>query len=259
MSPPENGLAAIDPGALAGGEQRNPKISERIARRLVNYIIDNDLPPGTRLPNERELVESFGVGRTTLREALRLLETRGAITIRPGPRGGPVVRRPKPEDLGESLTMILQFAGASLSDIFEAREALEPMMARLAAERITDDQIAVLDESIELMRENLGNHDLFLRENQRFHAEVAVATGSTVLLTFNETLKAIADGASTGVQYTSRRHAAVAKAHEEIVTALRAHDADASERAMLGHIGEAGTYWRRHYPTMMQGGVRWIR
>jgi len=243
---------------IAGGEDRSPKISERIARRLVNYIIDNDLPPGTRLPNERELVESFGVGRTTLREALRLLETRGAITIKSGPRGGPVVRRPKPEDLGESLTLILQFSGASLNDVLEAREALEPMMARLAAERITEEEVALLDETIELMRSNLGNHDLFLRENQRFHATVAAATGSTVLRTFNDTLKAIADGAQMGVSYTERRHAAVAKAHQVIADALRVGDGVAAETAMLQHVGEAGSYWRKHYPSLVKGAVRWI-
>jgi GntR family transcriptional repressor for pyruvate dehydrogenase complex len=253
------GLVEVKLEDMGGAEERSPKISERIARRLVNYIIDNDLPRGTRLPNERELVESFGVGRTTLREALRLLETRGAITIKPGPRGGPVVRRPLPEDLSESLTLILQFEGASLNDIHEAREAMEPMMARLAADRITDTQLAALDETIELMRENLGNHDLFLRENQRFHAIVAEATGSTVLRTFNDTLKAIADGASVGVIYGERQHAAVAKAHELVAEALRKHDSIAAEEAMLKHIGEAGSYWRRHYPDLVKGDVRGVR
>lgn len=240
-------------------EDRSPKISERVARRLADYIIENNLPAGTRLPNERELVETFGIGRTTLREALRLLETRGAITIRSGPRGGPVVRRPKPEDLGESLTLILQFSGASLNDIFEAREALEPMMARLAAERISDEELAVLDDSVAAMRANLGNHDLFLRENQRFHATVAEATGSAVLRTFNDTLKSIADGASMGVQYDARRHAAVADAHERVVAALRTHDGPAAEQAMLRHVGEAGAYWRKHYPAVASGSVRWVR
>jgi DNA-binding FadR family transcriptional regulator len=243
---------------LNGSGERSPKTSERIARRLVNHIIDNDLPPGTRLPNERELVESFGVGRTTVREALRLLETRGAITIRSGPHGGPVIRRPRPEDLSESLTLILQFSGASLNDILEARVAMEPMMARLAAERITDAQLDELDATIESMRANLGNHELFLRENARFHAGVAAATGSAVLRTFNDTLKAIADGAVVGVKYTSRRHAAVAAAHERVMAALRAHDAVAAESAMQVHVEEAGTYWRRHYPNLTSGGVRWI-
>ena len=86
----------------------------------------------------------------------------------------------------------------------------------------------------------------------------AAATGSAVLRTFNDTLKAIADGAVVGVKYTSRRHAAVAAAHERVMAALRAHDAVAAESAMQVHVEEAGTYWRRHYPNLTSGGVRWI-
>jgi len=86
--------------------RRQPKTSERIARDIASHIVDNKLAPGTMLPTEREMIESMGVGRTTLREALRLLETRGVLTIKSGPRGGPVVRRPRPSDLSEALTCI---------------------------------------------------------------------------------------------------------------------------------------------------------
>jgi len=258
QSQPEGVADGLSFGDLVGPQGRSPKVSERVARQLANYIVHHDLPPGTRLPNERELVASFAVGRTTVREALRLLETRGAITIKAGPRGGPVVRRPQPEDLGESLTLILQFSGASLNDVLEAREALEPMMARLAAERITEDQLNALAETIELMRQNPGDQDLFLRENQRFHSTVAEATGSTVLRTFNDTLKAIADGAQMGVSYTERGHAAVAGAHERIQVALGAHDGQRAEAAMLQHLADAGAYWRIRFPSLVKGAVRWI-
>lgn len=241
-----------------GSGKRNPKTSERIARRLVNYIVDNDLAEGTLLPTEKELVQAFGVGRTTLREALRLLETRGVITIRPGPGGDPVVRRPRPDDLREGLTLFLQFSGASLNDVLEARAALEPMMARLAAERITPEQIDELQATIDNMRGSLGDHDLFLRENQRFHGIIAEATGSVVLLTFNDSLKSIADGASVGVHYTARRHSAVATAHQAIVDALRKGDSAAAEEAMLRHLDEAGDYWRRKYSNLTSSAVRWI-
>src|SRR4051794_35691803 len=107
------GGGRLAPGGRAAGvpltaasvrRPRSPKTSERVARELVDHIVDNDLQEGTMLPNEKQLVEIFEVGRTTVREALRLLETRGAITIRPGPRGGPVVRRPRPDDLREGLS-----------------------------------------------------------------------------------------------------------------------------------------------------------
>ena len=91
-------------GLTAGSlrQPRSPKTSERVARDLVTHIIDNNLAEGTKLPNEKQLAEVFQVGRTTLREALRLLETHGVIIIRPGPGGGPVVRRPQRTTCGKA-------------------------------------------------------------------------------------------------------------------------------------------------------------
>lgn len=236
---------------------RTMKTSERLARELVGYIVDNDLAEGTKLPNEKQLVETLGIGRTTLREALRLLETRGVITIRSGPGGGPVVRRPRPDDLSESLTLILQFEGCSLADVLQARGALEPMMARFAAERLTDDELDELAGTIQLMRANVDDHEVFLAQNAIFHSVIAREAGS-VLHVFNETLKHIADGAVAGVRYTARRRLAVAAAHEKILKALRAGDADAAEETMREHVHEAGDYWRRKYPQLVTQPVRWI-
>src|SRR4051794_14508658 len=114
---PPRGLAVaimismtMDPASMTSlvmkgvGRERTRKASEDVARRLVAFIVDNRLSDGARLPTEAELQRHFGVGRTTLREALRLLETQGALTIKAGPRGGPVVRLPRPEDLRGSLT-----------------------------------------------------------------------------------------------------------------------------------------------------------
>ena len=248
--------SGLTPGSMR--TTRAPKTSERVARELVNHIVENDLAEGTKLPNEKQLVEVFDVGRTTLREALRLLETRGVITIRPGPGGGPVVRRPRPDDLREGLTLILQFTGASLIDVFEARATLEPMIARLAADRLTDAQLDDLQASVVEMRDSSDDHEVFLAENARFHSIIAEATGSSVLWVFNETLNSIADGAVVGVEYTPRRRLAVAAAHEKIVQALRARDARAAEEAMRDHVGEAGAYWKRKYPELTSRDMRWV-
>lgn len=237
---------------------RSIKTSERVARELVNHIVDNDLAEGTKLPNEKQLVEVFEVGRTTLREALRLLETRGVITVRPGPGGGPIVRRPRGDDLREGLTLILQFGGGSLGDVLDARTALEPMMARLAAQRITDEEIAELRASVDRMRVGATDHDVFLEENQFFHARIAEITGSAVLRAFNDTLKSIADGAVVGVEYTARRRLAVAAAHGKVVDALRERDGDAAADAMRAHVGEAGDFWNRKYPELISRPVRWV-
>lgn len=238
--------------------RRSPKTSELIARDLANHIIERDLDEGTVLPNERELIEIFGVGRTTLREALRLLETRGVITIRSGPRGGPVVRRPRPSDLGEALTLILQFEGASLADVLEARVALEPTIARLAARRITEEQVADLQKSVEVMADHVEDHEVFIAENRAFHTGVAEAAGSVVMRVFVDALKTIADGAVVGVEYQPKRRKAVAEAHQRIVDALATGDEDGAEAAMRSHLDEAGRFWTRRYTDLVERGVRWV-
>jgi len=169
-----------------------------------------------------------------------------------------VVRRPRPDDLRESLTLLLQFAGSSLTDVLDARLALEPMMAGLAARRVNAEQVAELRRSIERMRENAADQALFLEENRKFHSLVAEAAGSSVLWVFTETLKSIADGGGLGVEYTPRRREAVAAAHEKIVDALAAGDSQAAEDAMRGHLDEAGDYWRRKYSELTSRGVRWL-
>lgn len=239
-------------------ERRNRKTSELIARDLVNYIISEDLPAGSMLPTEKEMVESFGVGRTTLREALRLLETRGVITIRSGPRGGPVVRRPNPADLSEALTLILQFERASLADVIDARQAFEPIVSRMAASRITDEQLDELQLTVDEILANLNSHEIFQAENQRFHSLIAEASGSTVLHVFNETLKTIADGVVVGVEYTPNRRKAVALAHQRIIDALRGRDAAEAERMMQLHIDEAAGYWNRKFSELVSRPVSWV-
>jgi GntR family transcriptional regulator, transcriptional repressor for pyruvate dehydrogenase complex len=210
------------------------------------------------LPVEKDMLESMGVGRTTLREALRLLETRGVLVIRAGPRGGPVVRHPVPEQLADALTLILQFEGASLSSIFEARNALEPMLADLAASRISDAELGDLDATIVRMTENAGDQDVFLEENRGFHSIIARASGSTVLRVLLEALKSLADGSTVGVEYTPRRRKAVADIHQSIADALRAHDGAAAAERMHRHLQEAADYWQRKYPDLYGRPVRWI-
>ena len=87
------------------------------------------------------MLEEYQVGRGTLRESLRFLELQGIISLKPGPGGGPVVERPEATSLATSLMLLLQFADAQYRVVAEARVALEPTMARLAAERMTAESL----------------------------------------------------------------------------------------------------------------------
>lgn len=240
-----------------GQPWRGPKSSQRLAHVLAQPILSGEVREGDRLPNEQEMMALYGAGRPTVREALRLLETRGLVVLKTGPGGGPIVRRPPKGSLSEALSLVLQVEGASFADVTDARIALEPMIARRAAERITDEQLAELDDSIRRLRDHPGDHTVFVAENQRFHTLIAEAAQSVVLDVFVSTLQTIADGVRVGVQYSARKQAAIATAHATIVEALRNRDPEGAERAMRDHLAEAERYWRHRYPELMTRPVQW--
>ncbi len=235
------------------------KASELVAEDIANHIIAEDIPEGTVLTSEKDMIESYGVGRNTVREALRLLEARGVITIKTGPGGGPVVRRPRNDDLSESLTLILQFANASLADVLKAREALEPVLAQLAAKDINNEQLDELEQTIHAMRNNIDDHNIFLKQNRIFHNLIAHASGTIVLRVFVDTLVSLAGGGAVNIRHSERRRHAVIAAHQQIINALRKHDGEAAAASMRDHLSEAGAFWRKKYNDVFFQPVKWLQ
>jgi GntR family transcriptional regulator, transcriptional repressor for pyruvate dehydrogenase complex len=105
---------------------RIPKAAELVASELRRRIVSGDLQAGDHLPPERQLVERFQVATTTVREALRILEAEGLVTIRRGPSGGGEVREPDPRTLARYASLLLQYEGATVEDVYRARVVIEP-------------------------------------------------------------------------------------------------------------------------------------
>src|SRR6185312_9007198 len=115
---------------------REPKMADRVATVLRRMFIRGEIPEGTMLPSESELMERFGVSRPTLREAFRVLESESLIVVQRGVRGGARVTRPRRETLARYAGVILEYEGVTLRDVYDARIALEtPMVVQLATER----------------------------------------------------------------------------------------------------------------------------
>ncbi len=239
--------------------RRKLKASEILARDLAVSIVDGDLRDGTRLPAEAEMLAQMEVGRATLREALRLLESWGLITIRTGPGGGPLVRRPELAEFSEQLGLLLQFQGFTLADVSDARMALEPLLAELAAERITDDGLVTLRKSIDEMREFLEDHSTFWAQNQIFHSGIAQAANAPVLQMFVEATNFLGHGTELGVEYSTEQMESIALAHERILDALVARDPEAAAEEMRRHLLEGRKYGERRYPASLRRMVRWPR
>jgi DNA-binding FadR family transcriptional regulator len=121
--------ATTDPG----GPRRSLKTSEIVALDIVRDIVGRALKPGDRLPLEAEMLVQYGVSRSSLREALRLLETQGLIKIRPGPGAGTVVAEPSPRNLGRTMTLYFHLANVSYDELLRTWVLTEPLLAELAA------------------------------------------------------------------------------------------------------------------------------
>jgi GntR family transcriptional regulator, transcriptional repressor for pyruvate dehydrogenase complex len=252
--------AHADRPTLPRSDSRGAKASDVIARDLLRYILENDLPEGSMLPVERDMIAMLGVARVSLREALRLLETRGILEIRKGPRGGPVVRRPDATHLTEALTLILQFEGATMATVFTARLALEPTLARLAAKRITQGQLAELDDSIATSLASLDDHALFIGQDARFHSVVAEAAGpdAVVLRVFRDQLDALRHGREMpDPGYPRRRLKRFLDMHAQIAAALRAKDAAGAGEWMQTHVEDLAAYWKSKHPDLYRRPIHW--
>jgi GntR family transcriptional regulator, transcriptional repressor for pyruvate dehydrogenase complex len=230
-----------------------------LAQRIVRDIHRRGLSPGEKLPPERLMMEEYEVGRGTLRESLRFLELQGVLSFKPGPGGGPLVEKPGTETLSATLALLLQFDGATYRAVAEARAAFEPLMARLAAERITPERLKELEESVTEMEAGLNDTEVYLETNERYHDIIAWASGNSLFGFLVDAMVGSMDlsGAAHGIEYPVRRRQAVLKAHRSIFDAIQEGDASLAGDAMRSHIDEYFTYAMKKYPDAMNRLIMW--
>src|SRR5690606_11183405 len=126
-------------------------------REMVQDIYDSGMKPGDRYLSEAEGLRRHKVGRGTYREALRFLELQGVIVMRAGPTGGAEIGKPDWRNLASTVALLMQFAEAPLGAILEARIAIEPGMAELAALHATDDEIEDMAARLLAIEVNVGH------------------------------------------------------------------------------------------------------
>jgi GntR family transcriptional repressor for pyruvate dehydrogenase complex len=150
-----------------------------VAKRLLDHLTTGDFEPGTRLPPERSLATSLGVGRSTLREAMAALDVLGIIEVRPG--SGAYLTSASAEVMPQAITWSLMLGQPRTQDLVEVREHLEVLTAKLAAARATDDDISRLEKHVVGMREAKSDVDAFVAADMAFHFEIAQIADNSVL------------------------------------------------------------------------------
>src|SRR6202022_4069547 len=187
------------PMPRAATAARNEKGSLVVPRLIVKDIADRGLQPGSVLPAEHLMVKQYGVGRTSVREALRLLETQGLVIMRQGTGGGPVVGAPDGSYFGPTLTMYLQIHQVRFKQIIEAMAELDGLMAAMLAHKVKSGEMIDVDELVvagesELVSlaaddehlataAGIGFHDILRRLAGNYILDL---TGAAVAHIFNE-------------------------------------------------------------------------
>jgi GntR family transcriptional repressor for pyruvate dehydrogenase complex len=237
--------------------RRGGKIGQAIARELLAEITEGKLPPGSSLPTEIQMMEKYGVGRGTLREALRILEVNGLLSIKPGPGGGPVVEEASTHDFGRMATLFFNARGLTVRELIEARLIMEPVCARMAAERRDPEGIAALEQMV-------FDPDVtdagYRATSADFHTVVMQLSGNGVISLFAQALMEVFhDRVSESFFPAGRRRRGVVSTHESIARAIIDGDAATAERLMFEHMEEYATYARKAHPTVDREVIAWLQ
>lgn len=162
------------------------RIFQHVVAEIQAAILDGRLKPGDQLPSEMKLKDMFDTSRGTIREALRVLEQKGLIDIRIGVTGGAVVRRVDTRQITESLNLLIQARNVSFEQLVEFREAVEGIVAGLAAERATPKHIQQLHELMAeaepLLQEGPTHWQELLKIDVKLHITIAEVAGNPIFV-----------------------------------------------------------------------------
>lgn len=224
---------------------RPVRVYERVVQEIEDAIQRGDLSPGDRLPSERAMMEQFAVSRSTIREALRVLEHDGLVRSRGGDPNGPEVLPVSSEGLRRSLTLLTRGQHLDLTQLLQFRMLIEGGACSLAALAHTDADLDRLRAQLAAMEaaSDQGDADTFSRADLDFHDTVAVVAGNDLLRVANEVVRAVAlqlvvgKVASADDQRSQMRENC--ERHTELLAAIEDRDGERAAHLSRVHIFDA--------------------
>lgn len=223
------------------------KLGQEVQDRLLAGIRSGAHPIGGLLPSERELMAQFGVGRPAVREGLQALERMGLVSIQHGE--GARVRALSADSvisqISETAVHLLAVDGHLLDHLKEARLAFEVAMARAAAARATEADIAALRAALDAHRGSIGDPVGFLETDLALHRTIAAVSGNPVYVAVSQAM----------LQWLTRFHKDLVRApgaeavtldeHTRLFDCIARHDPDGAEQAIREHLTRANESYRR--------------
>jgi DNA-binding FadR family transcriptional regulator len=232
---------------------RQPRLAELVADKLRQRITSGAISDGDMLPKLEDLLEEFQVSKPSLREALRILETEGLITVRRGNVGGAVIHAPGNRDAGYMIGLVLESRNVTMSDLAVAVRRLEPICAALCALR-RDRARSVLPRLRALqedMRRLKGTDIAFAQAGRDFHEALVALSGNETMKLVLGALEAVwsaherewARRASRSRNFpTTETQAAGLRAHDRLLELIEEGDADAAMRVAMRHLESSTLY-----------------
>ncbi len=215
---------------------KKTRIPEEIADRIRRGLLDRTFPAGRPLPSERLLAQQFGVSRGSVRDAFRILEVMGLLEMRHGQ--GTFPKELSVERLVTPLASVITRQRDLQDELMDVRRMFEPAVARVAADRRTDDDVAQLERVLAMQRRKVKARQNAIVEDTAFHAVLARATRNRVVERIMETLNDLLVE-SRKATLTQRGRPEVSLAgHEKIVSAIRRREPEAAAAAMRDHIDQ---------------------
>jgi DNA-binding FadR family transcriptional regulator len=218
-----------------------------IADELRQLIVSGELSEGDSLGHEPDLVERFGVSRPSLREALRILEAEGLITVVRGVRGGVVVHEPDERMTARTAALVLQARNVPLADVFDARRLVEPTAVRVIAEaRARRSAAAQLRTLIDEQERVIADPEAFGHANAHFHERLVALAGNQTLTIVAEMLNEVVERAVTAVSQSdaggdseSTRRRGI-RSQRRLVELIEAGDGAEAEQHWRAHMAVVG-------------------
>lgn len=225
------------------------KLSEQIADRLEDIILNEELGDNEKLPPEQILAENFNVSKNVVRESLNILKERGLVETRNG--SGNYVTRPKADNLSDVIERMIVLDNIDYRQIYDTRIILETSASRRAASRITSKEIAKLER----LQKRLQDKNLPVQKRREidldFHIVIAKASGNNLLVVLIQAMKNIFLG-SMFLKKDIEEWDSIDESiqfHHRILEALSEHDEEKAEAAMYDHLYTAMKNIERMYST----------
>ncbi len=209
-------------------------LSQQVAEQIRQLILSGQLKPEERLPSERGLSQQFGVSRTAIREAIKILRAAGLVRIRLGV--GTFVAEPDQNILQGPLGDLPEPETKKIEDLMQVRAVLEPAIAALAAKNATQEQVQRLDKALLEMEQNLSDGRKYIEADNLFHIALANASNNLVFeLLENSIVDLFQESRRLAVSNPGATERA-RKLHERVFHAIQARDPDAAYIAMEKHM-----------------------